>query len=122
MLGKQREVKMSLFSILKIIAALATAATGLFALIRPEATYGFIGLNATGVRGVSEIRAVFGGLFVALGIAPFFLGMPAYRMLGIGYLGIAAARTISILFDKSTAQSNLISLATEIVLGLILVI
>ncbi|HMD89514.1 MAG TPA: DUF4345 family protein [Anaerolineaceae bacterium] len=113
---------MSLLSILKIIAALATAATGLLALIKPSATYGFIGLNADGVRGVSEIRAVFGGLFIALGIAPFFLGMPAYRMLGIGYLGIAAARTFSILFDKSTAQSNLISLATEIVLGVILVI
>lgn len=113
---------MSILMILKIVAALATAATGLLALIKPGATYGFIGLNANGVRGVSEIRSIFGGLFIALGIAPLFLGSAAYQMLGIGYLAIAAARTFSILFDKSYAQSNIISLAIEIVLGVILVL
>jgi hypothetical protein len=45
-----------------------------------------------------------------------------YRMLGIAYLAIAVARAISILFDKSYDQSNLISLAIEIVFGVILVI
>jgi hypothetical protein len=43
-------------------------------------------------------------------------------MLGIGYLAIAVARLISIVIDKSYARSNLISLITEIVLGVILVI
>lgn len=113
---------MSLINILQIIAALATLATGLLALIKPSATYGFIGLNANGVRGVSEIRSIFGGLFIGLGAAPLFLGTPAYTMLGIGYLAIAAARAFSILFDKSTAQSNLISLVIEIVFGVILVL
>jgi hypothetical protein len=113
---------MNFLSILKIIAALATAATGLLALVKPEATYGFIGLTASSVRGVSEIRAVFGGLFIALGLVPLFLGLPAYRMLGIGYLAIAVARTFSIFFDRSFAQSNLISLAIEIVFGIILII
>jgi hypothetical protein len=113
---------MGIWMILKIIAALATAATGLFALVKPAATYGFIGLNAVGVRGVSEIRAIFGGLFIALGVAPLLLGLVAYRMLGLGYLAIAVARTFSIIFDKSYAQSNLISLAIEIVLGAILVL
>ncbi len=113
---------MSILSILQIIAALATVATGLLALFRPSAAYGFTGLNANGVRGISEFRAIFGGLFIGLGLAPFFLGQAAYQMLGIGYLAIAAARAFSIVFDKSTAQSNLISLAIEIVLGVILVI
>lgn len=108
--------------VFKIIAALATAATGLLALIKPTATYGFIGLNASSVRGVSEIRAVFGGLFIALGLSPLFLGLAAYRMLGIGYLAIAVARIISIVIDKSYAQSNFISLVIEIVFGAILVI
>jgi uncharacterized membrane protein len=109
-------------SLLKIIAAVATIATGLLAFIKPAAAYGFIGLNANGVRGVSEIRAIFGGLFIALGVSPLFLGPIAYQMLGIGYLGIVAARSFSIVFDKSYAQSNLISLVIEIVLGVILVI
>ena len=113
---------MNIWIILKMIAALATAATGLLAFVKPAATYGFIGLNANGVRGISEIRAIFGGLFIGLGIAPFFLGAAAYQMLGIGYLAIAAARAFSIVFEKSYAQSNLISLVIEIILGLILVI
>jgi hypothetical protein len=113
---------MTIVMILKIMAALATAATGLLAFVKPDATYGFIGLNPNGVRGVSEIRAVFGGLFIGLGVAPFWLGAAAYPMLGLGYLAIAVTRLFSVLFDKSYAQSNLISLAIEIVLGAILVI
>jgi hypothetical protein len=115
------EGKMSIWIILKVISALATVATGLLALVKPTAVYGFTGLNANGVRGVSEIRAIFGGLLIALGLAPLFLGSVGYQMLGIGYLGIAAARAFSIVFDKSTAKSNLISLAIEVVLGIILV-
>ena len=113
---------MDVLMVLKVIAAVATIATGLLALVKPAATYGFIGLNANGVRGVSEIRAIFGGLFIALGAAPLFLGLVAYQTLGISYLAIAAARAFSIVFDKSYAQSNLISLGIEIVLGIILVL
>jgi hypothetical protein len=107
---------------LKILAALATAAIGSLALVKPNVTYGFIGLNVSCVRGVSEIRAIFAGMFIALGIVPLFLGTAAYKMLGISFLGIAVAHTISILFDKSYAQSNFISLAIKIVLGAILII
>lgn len=113
---------MNIWIVLKIIAALATAATGLLAFIKPTAVYGFTGLTANGVRGVSEVRAIFGGLLIALGLVPLFLGPIAYQMLGIGYLGIAVTRAFSIVFDKSTAQSNLISLAIEVALGAILVI
>jgi Domain of unknown function (DUF4345) len=113
---------MNFLMILKIIAALATAATGFLAFVKPSAAYNFTGLNAAGARGISEFRAVFGGLFIGLGIAPLFLGAGAYLMLGIGYLAIATARSFSIVFDKSYAQSNLIRLGIEIVLGVILVI
>ena len=46
----------------------------------------------------------------------------SYPPLGIGYLAIALARLVSILLDKSYDKSNWISLAIEIVLGIILVI
>jgi hypothetical protein len=110
---------MSILWILKIVAALATAATGLLSFIKPDAVYGFTGLTATGPRGVSEVRAVFGGLFIALGLASIFMGQ--YQILGIGYLAIAVTRTISIFLDKSYARSNLISLGIEIVFGAVLV-
>jgi Domain of unknown function (DUF4345) len=113
---------MNIWTIFKIIAALATAATGLLAFVKPSSTYGFIGLSANGARGVSEIRAIFGGLFIALGLVPLFLGENAFTILGIGYLAIAAARSFSILFDKSYARSNIISLVTEVVLGIFLIL
>ncbi len=113
---------MDFLSILHIAAALATAATGLLALVNPSAAGGFIGLKADGPRGVSEIRTSFGGLFLGLGLAALALGGAAYLVLGMGYLAMAAARAFSIIFDRSYAQSNLASLAIEIVLGLILVI
>ncbi len=113
---------MNVLSILQIIAALLTAGTGLLALIKPTAVYGFTGLRAEGARGISEIRAIFGGLFIALGLLPFFLGETAYTVLGVVYLSIALVRLISIFLDRSTDRSNLISLAIEIVCGVILVL
>jgi hypothetical protein len=113
---------MSVLEILKILAALATAATGVFVLVAPRKSVGFTGLEPIGGRGISELRAVFGGLFIALGLAPLWLGSTAYLMLGLGYLAIAAVRAVSIVVDRSAVPSNLISLATEIVLGLVLVL
>ena len=113
---------MDFLAILKIIAAIGTIATGALALVKPQAVQGFTGLTIAGPRGVSEVRAIFGGLFIALGLAPFFLGTTAYHMLGWGYLGIAAVRLPSIFLDRSKEQSNIISLIIEIILGIILVI
>lgn len=113
---------MDILAILKIVAAIGTVATGLLALVKPDAAYGFTGLSAGGARGISEIRSIFGGLFIGLGVAPFFLGAAGFQMLGIGYLAIALARLFSILFDKSYDSSNWISLVIEIVFGIILVI
>lgn len=113
---------MNILLILKIIASLGTAAVGVLALVKPTAVYGFTGLIADGPRGISEIRAIFGGLFIALGVAPFIFGETAYRVLGLGYLVIALVRLVSIFLDRSTASSNWISLAIEIVFGVILIL
>ena len=58
---------MNILMLLKIVAALVTIATGLLALVKPSAAYGFIGLSADGPRGISEIRSIFGGLFIVTG-------------------------------------------------------
>jgi len=113
---------MNALEILQILAALATAATGLFSLLAPTKITGFTGLQPVGGRGITELRAVLGALFIALGVAPLFLGPIAYLMLGIGYLAIGAVRAVSMLVDRSVVQSNVISLVTEIVLGVILIL
>ncbi len=114
---------MSLLEALQIVAAAGTIATGLFSLLRPRAVTGFTGLSPTGGRGVTEIRAVLGGAFIGLGLAPFILDTAAaYRMLGITYLTIAAVRALTMFLDRSVVSSNWISLAVEVVFGIILIL
>ncbi len=114
---------MDIIQILKIVVALMTIATGLLALVRPRSVTGFIGLNPEGVRGLSEIRAVFGGLPIGIGLAPLLLTTTAsYEMLGIGYLAIGVTRTFSIFYDKSYAQSNIISVVIEYIFGVLLLL
>lgn len=108
---------------LKIIAAVATVLTGLYSLLRPMAVRGFTGLELPGPRGVTEVRAVLGGGFIGLGLAPFILGNDAaYVTVGIMYLVVGVVRVISMFLDGSVVRSNWISLAFEIVFGLILVL
>jgi hypothetical protein len=114
---------MTFLEILKAIMAVVTIATGLISLILPRSVQGFTGLSAPGPRGITEIRAILGGAFVGLGLAPLVLGSPAaYQMLGITYLVIAVARIAGIVLDRSFERSNWISLAVEVVAGIILVL
>lgn len=114
---------MTLLKILQLLAVLLTIVTGLVSLMWPRSVQGFTGLTAPGPRGITEIRSILGALFIGLGIAVFILATrETYQMLGIMYLAIAAVRLVSIFVDKSSVQSNWISVGTEIVLGIILVI
>ena len=108
-----------ILQILQIIGAIATILTGLFSLIKPNDIKGFTGIHAEGGRGVTEVRAIFGGVFIALGVLPFFFPA-AYFVLGVTYLVIALVRAVSMFLDKSVVQSNVISLVVEIVFGIIL--
>jgi hypothetical protein len=111
-----------ILSVLRILAAVSTLAIGVFALVKPRSIYAFTGLKASGARGITEIRVIFGALFIALGAGTMLLN--AYLFLGVVYLSLAVVRGISMyIVDKSTAESsNLISLISELVLGLILVL
>jgi hypothetical protein len=112
-----------LLQILKVVAAVGTIATGLVSLIAPRSITGFTGLSPNGGRGITEIRAVLGGFFVALGVVPLlFNNAGMYLMLGITYLVVAGVRTISMFLDKSVERSNIISVIVEIIFGVILVL
>ena len=107
---------------LQYLACILTVISGLFALFSPERAVSLTGLVPKGGRGLTEIRCVMGGLYIALGITPFLLGEVAFMMLGIAYLAIAVTRLVSIFLDKSGTQSNWLSLALELVLGVILIL
>ena len=114
---------MTLLEILKIVAGIATILTGLVSLFWPLKVCGFTGLEVNGGRGVTEIRSILGGFFVGLGGAVLLLNDPAaYMTLGISYLVVALVRAISMFVDRSVERSNVISVVTEVILGIILVL
>lgn len=112
-----------MLDILKIIAAVGSIATGLYALVSPLKVSGFTGLELPGGRGITEVRAVFGGLFIALGaVALLVNASDTFLMLGVAYLAVGAVRAVSMFLDDSLVSSNFISLAVEIIFGVILVV
>ncbi len=113
-----------ILQILRTIGCIGTIGTGLLAALRPSAVPGFTGVEPTGPRGVTEIRSIFGGLFIGAGAFPLIVGVPeTYQMLGVMYFAIGAARLISMVIDGSLSESsNIISLVVEIIFGIILVL
>jgi hypothetical protein len=64
-----------------------------------------------------------GGLFIAAGAGVLWLNHPtAYKTLGLAYLGTGIARLISIVIDESRDTSNIISLAWELLFGLVMIV
>lgn len=104
-----------LLRLLRFLVLAATVASGLVLVVKPESVSGFTGLAPDAARGITEVRAAMGGVFIALGVAPLLLRRPAERVLGLVYLAIAAVRAPFMFVDGSAAeQSNWISLAFEV--------
>jgi hypothetical protein len=112
-----------IIEILKYTVAVATIITGLVSLFWPLKVLGFTGLQVSGGRGVTEIRAVLGGFFVGLGASALYFNAPeTYAMLGITYLVVALVRAVSMFVDRSVITSNTLSLLVELLFGIILVL
>lgn len=106
-----------------LVIALITCLLGAATIIRPAAMSKFTGLVINSARGQVEMRAGIGALFLALGAAPLVFGSPyVYQTLGLCYLAIGVARFPSMLIYQSYESSNWISLAMEIVFGVLLII
>lgn len=112
-----------ILQVLQYIGCIFTALVGVYALFAPKNIIGFTGLVPQGGRGITEMRAIFGIFFIVLGLYPLIVGSPiAFQMLGYAYFATGIVRLISIFIDKSSERSNWISVAFEIVFGVILAI
>lgn len=112
-----------ILQILQYIGCGFTILVGVYSLFVPNGITGFTGISPQGGRGITEIRAIFGMLFIVLGLYPLVSRSPvAYRMLGYTYLGVGIVRLISIFVDKSSEQSNWVSVAFEIIFGIVLIL
>jgi hypothetical protein len=101
-----------------LLAPALSLTMGLVALAWPETFARRTGLVADGPLGRSELRALFGGVFVGIGIATLVLGSPAAHLVGAAaFLGGAAAKLLSTAFERGVMPAALPGLLVDLVLG-----
>jgi hypothetical protein len=97
-----------------LTAAGVMTAFGVSAAIRP-ASLAAIGVSATSALGVSEIRAVFGGMLIALGLACIITREPlVFAAVGGAWLADVAVRLVAVFVDRVPARQA----ATVLAIGL----
>ncbi len=112
---------MTLTDVLNNAGAAATAGLGIMGLVWPHAAARFTNLEPQGRIGVSEIRATYGGLFLALGAWALWAQQPAaFTVAGVAWLGAAAGRLLSVAVDRSTEPKNLGGIVFEAAIGALL--
>lgn len=112
-----------MIDLLPQIAAGITALFGVWAFFQPNKFANLIALIPKGSRGLSEIRATYGGLIFSIGLFALWADAPlVYQGLGFGWLGIGIARASSFLLDKSYSSLNLKVVIFEIFTASLLLI
>jgi hypothetical protein len=98
-----------------LLGPLACLALGVAALLAP-ATFGArTGLAATGALGRSELRAVFGGVFIGLAAACLVLAVPAvYWAAAAAFAGGAAAKLLSAALERGVLPAALPGLVVDL--------
>ncbi len=105
---------MTLAEIAHLAGALVTAGLGGMGLVSPSTAAAFTSLSPVGKLGVSEVRATYGGFFLALGATALWTqAAGAFTVLGIAWAGAALGRLASVVVDRSTEPKNLGGIAFE---------
>ncbi|MFM7322463.1 MAG: DUF4345 family protein [Armatimonadota bacterium] len=106
---------------LALVGATLTAGLGVLGLVAPRVAGRLVGLAPTGPRGLSELRATYGGLFLAMGTACLVLRHPAaFAVAAAAWIGAALARCISLVIDRDRSRENLGGVCLEGAMGWLL--
>jgi hypothetical protein len=85
--------------LLHLLGALLTLGLGLLAVLLPDAAARITSLAPEGILGRTEIRATYGGMFVALGTFALLGPDVARIVVGAAWIGIAAGRLLGAFLD-----------------------
>jgi hypothetical protein len=110
-----------------IAVGMLTLVLGGIGLVDPGMVMGFVGLSPAaasyGAAVLGETRALYGGLFIVLGIYTFLSGLhPALHrdrlvFIGLLWLGMSAARLFSVSVDGSPGLKGWGSMVVELLIG-----
>jgi len=93
---------------------------GLISLFKPVRMGNILGLEIKNQLGVSEIRATYGGFFIALGIMCFIFNLTnIFIVVGVSWTGAFIVRFISAILDKGFSYKNIIGMGIEFTMGVL---
>lgn len=99
---------------LPYVAAAITLGLGAIAVCLPTFTADKVGIGVPDSFGRSEVRATYGGLFVGLGAACFWLqSKEAFLVAGIAWVAAAIARLLSMLVERDVSGRNWLGILVE---------
>jgi hypothetical protein len=112
---------------LAYLAAGVVLVLGLSSLFNPALTAQLLGLAIVAPRGLSEVRATYGGLFVTMAALVLWslplrprTGLPL-RILGLLWGGVAVGRLASMAIDGLPTLGNLVALVVAIAIAFALI-
>ncbi|MGH0030798.1 MAG: DUF4345 family protein [Myxococcota bacterium] len=112
---------MDVYLALGNLSAAITAGLGGLGLFAPARAAAFASVAPVGPNGTSDIRATYGGLFAALGLACLVAqSPPIFLAAGLAWVGAAAGRVWSVLVDRNLDPKNLGGIGFELAIGLLL--
>lgn len=100
--------------------ALITTGLGGLGLFLPDRAAAFTSMSPVGENGRSEIRATYGGLFAAMGLACLASQWyPIYLTVGIAWFGAGVGRVWSVIVDRNFDRKNLGGIVMEFGIALL---
>ena len=115
---------LSLFPLHPMLAtagAVLCLGMGLFGALLPVRAARLVSVQPIGGLGLSEIRATYGGLFIAMGVTCLVSQSPqAFLVAGASWTGAGLMRFPSLLLDRGSFPKGLGGAALELGIGLLL--
>lgn len=103
---------------LPLVAAGITITLGALGLLNPNGAQRLTGVKANAREGISEVRATYGGFFLALGIMALTMREPlVFMTVGVAWCGAAAARLLSLFVDRIWTPKNMSGVLFEAAVG-----
>jgi len=112
---------MDVSTVLANVGASITVALGGLGLLLPDRAARLTSISPVGANGRSEIRATYGGLFTAMGLACLLSQWdPIYLAVGLAWLGAGVGRIGSVAIDRNFDRKNLGGIVMELGIALLL--
>jgi hypothetical protein len=112
---------MNLIALFHIYAVVITLKNGLFSALKLGWIKKKSGLETPSPRATTEMRAMWGGLLLGLGIAGLVFPLPeVYKTIGIVYMVRSVIRGVFMVVEKSTDKVSLQGISYEVILAIFL--